>query len=557
MARRVEALGYRALGASPGEIEPALDRAPAAILLWAHEGEIRPLLARLRGHTAGEGIPVVLCGELGGEIRDLADVLELGADRFLVAPIDEDELRRTLVDLLGPAGAQPEAADGPVDPAEVATDPFGQSGHDPLLAQLRRTLADLDDATPSGDRDDLDLTAMGLGAVPRIDGETAELADLSLLAAPQPHGPSARPTATLRIPTDAAVSAVGPIDTIATDAEVSTALVARHRPSAAAATGELGDPPGIELFGRLHRLRFTGRARLEGPSAIDVWMVDGSPVHAEGSDPDDRLSAGLRRRGLLNAADAALLHQRLPHDTLADGDLLPAQAPLKPHEVADALADHLEELLLRAASWASGRWSLIHGEASPSLTRVTCSLGHVLQVGCALELAADAPYAALRPRERRPLRRAGADDELDPPPPIREWAAALDGRRTIDEVVAEDPRERLAWLRALVALGLVDLLPADGGDPAAIDRRRIEARLVDARRGDPLALLGVDADAPPLAIARAHRNLRRTFAPERLEPTTRERMAAALDELVAALDLARDVLLDAERRAAYLAGRED
>jgi hypothetical protein len=52
---------------------------------------------------------------------------------------------------------------------------------------------------------------------------------------------------------------------------------------------------------------------------------------------------------------------------------------------------------------------------------------------------------------------------------------------------------------------------------------------------------------------RAHADLRATFAPERLEPASRAALAEPLSELQAALDEARDVLLDEALRTAYLA----
>ncbi|MCA9638514.1 MAG: hypothetical protein KC420_20940, partial [Myxococcales bacterium] len=132
---RVERFGYRAVAAAASTLARHLDAAtPAAILLSARGVEDGPLLAELRRDPQGLGIPVILYSELGGAIRDLADVLELGADRFLVAPVDDDELRAALVAVLGPCDPTPLGA-----PRPAGGDALPLRQRDPLLAQLRRT----------------------------------------------------------------------------------------------------------------------------------------------------------------------------------------------------------------------------------------------------------------------------------------------------------------------------------------------------------------------------------------------------------------------------------
>jgi DnaJ-class molecular chaperone len=104
----------------------------------------------------------------------------------------------------------------------------------------------------------------------------------------------------------------------------------------------------------------------------------------------------------------------------------------------------------------------------------------------------------------------------------------------------------------LVAMGLAT--EVDGGASlVAIDRERVSERLALAQASDYFTLLGLARAAGRAEVVRAHADLRATFAPERLEPASRNGAGGRWRELQAALDEARDVLLDEALRTAYLA----
>lgn len=168
--------------------------------------------------------------------------------------------------------------------------------------------------------------------------------------------------------------------------------------------------------------------------------------------------------------------------------------------------------------------------------------------------------------EARPrIRPRASIRDLDPPVEARALGT-LDGRLTIDDIADIGGRPLLAWIYALLVLGrvLLDDPEEESASPptpeedsaAAIDLRRIRTALGPARKGDYFALLGLPVGASRGELRRAHHQLRQTFADERLGARTRTSMAAELKELRAALDEARDVLLDDALRAAYLAYRE-
>ncbi|MEZ4384423.1 MAG: J domain-containing protein [Nannocystaceae bacterium] len=553
LSERVSSFGYRCAGAEARELAAHLEPpVPAAILLSAQGCDVRAVLRELRRDPQGLGIPVILYSELGGEIRDLADVLELGADRFLVAPVDGEELREALLELLGPSEPTPLA------PAPGASDlPLRQ--RDPLLAQLRRTLAALDERSegpPAGEGDDVDLDGIGLGGGPGLEGGVAgrEISpDLSLIdvepATRRIARSPRRPSATVRIDDD--------------EESAARARVTLRKAAAASASGELAEEPLPELLARLGRERYTGLLRVRGPGTVDIDWVEGAPADARSDRPELRLSAGLRRRGLVDAEAARSLRERLPADTLADLDAAVEAGAVKARE-RDALRDELlAEHLTAAFAW-EGRWSLhpAAGRAPAARPGLRRSLAAVIVEGALLGLEEPQLRARLGPGELRPRERGPLPSDLEAPPEAVALGA-LRGGLSVDELAALGGRTLLAWVYGLWVIGcaeLVDAAPsedgaAEAGDEAdaALDRRRILARLALARDGDYFALLGRPADASRGELRRAHRDLQRAFADERLEPQTRAELADELAELRAALDEARDVLLDDALRAAYLA----
>ncbi len=82
--------------------------APGAVVMCLEDVDAPLLLASMRRNRQGAAVPVLLHGNFGGEMRDLADVLDLGADGFLEAPLDRAQLRDALLELAGPASGRTE-----------------------------------------------------------------------------------------------------------------------------------------------------------------------------------------------------------------------------------------------------------------------------------------------------------------------------------------------------------------------------------------------------------------------------------------------------------------
>ena len=120
LAQQVTNLGYEAAECGSKSLTDRLSRGPvpAAIMLCVAGADAAVVMAQLRRSREGAAIPVTLCGRLGGAIRDLADVLDLGADHFLEEPIVGEQLASALEALAGPAPTplpKPTKRNGPED----------------------------------------------------------------------------------------------------------------------------------------------------------------------------------------------------------------------------------------------------------------------------------------------------------------------------------------------------------------------------------------------------------------------------------------------------------
>lgn len=218
---RVRALGY---APEPCEADALVgrlggERMPGALVICTAGLDVAEVMTRVRQTALGSAVVVTLYGELGDPIRDLADVLDLGADHFLAAPATEEELGTALEELAGPAGlsaAGPEPAgtygswpnrtevlDGPLDDLEPGADPYDTSSSpssdvasipapapdvgdgglpEPaeVLGQLHRTLDMLEQRLRAGgaldparnDHVDDDLSTYGMDAMPDLDEGT-------------------------------------------------------------------------------------------------------------------------------------------------------------------------------------------------------------------------------------------------------------------------------------------------------------------------------------------------------------------------------------------------
>jgi CheY-like chemotaxis protein len=187
---RVQDLGYTVTPVRERELSGRVagTPAPAAVLICLGDADAAALVAAAR--RGRDDVPVVIYGALGGALRDLADVLELGADHFLAAPVGDAELARALAELAGPG-----APDDDPGLWREDEDPVRPLTETPGLGQLHRTLeilaARLQSHAGESEPDALELDSLGLDAVPDVDRELDPPEAGALLTDPESSDPAA------------------------------------------------------------------------------------------------------------------------------------------------------------------------------------------------------------------------------------------------------------------------------------------------------------------------------------------------------------------------------
>jgi len=664
---RVQDLGYTVTPVRERELSGRVAGSSAAMAVLICLGETDAATLVDAARRGRDDVPLILVGSLGGELRDLADVLELGADHFLGTPVSDEELSRVLTDLVGP-GAPSQTED---DELPESVRPLTErEARDPMLGQLHRTLEILAARLKthgSGEAEPDDLESLGLDALPDVDQGLGTPEVESLLANPEPSDPAAsrrpelsdvvlrRPEATQRlsgagsggddtqrlrwagqdlgaVPGDrsderasrggigdsparvlaprvepgaeataeggriergaearveggrveATARLVAPARPVQRDgSDTTTRLVAPARPvqrdgsdttaRLAAPRADLGravdvtraEPlAGIEVLRRLWQLHargFDGRliVGFAGGVVKQVWWRRGEPVYAASTAAADGLLQRLQARGLVGRGQQAAARV-IDGELMASAQRLVKLGLLKPREQHEVVRDAVQRICESLCGDAAERWHIDHAPAPAELDLHTTVLA-LLAAGARVGLGSARMRAALPDSMALRLHvddLEGLAAELGWPG-AEDWLELFDGSRGVGQLAAEDGiDERDLWVVGcvLLAAGLAAMVEVDAeAAMVAIDRRRIDERLALARDSDYFSLLGVAREAGRAELLRAHADLRDTFAAERLEPRTREELADALAELHAALDEAREVLLDEVLRSAYLA----
>jgi hypothetical protein len=593
---------------------------PAAILVCGEDVEPGVLLAGLRRSRQGAAVPVVLIGRLGGAIRDLADVLDLGADQFVEDPVDAQRIEEVLLELAGPPSGftdtQVESERPSVDrreqPRRTATPMMTEiiegdrtrapddtrTGRDPVLGQLHRTLdllearlrdRDVHEDGRDGVAADVDLSRLGIAQYPDIDddagvglsdpGDPAESSDTGRLLDPEtaletgdfdpvdlePAAPREIRSAVLR----------GRRPARAGDPEPSLPLPSRREPppprrAELPRAGPLAELDVPRLLWRLHDQRFSGSVTLQrGREHKQVWLEAGDVTFVRSNSSRDRFVDGLLQRGILTRPQYETARRLAAKQPGRAGRLLVEAGFVKSKEMHRLLQEHLARVVDDTFAWDDGSWSLDPNDRLDERVRIETPMPVFIREGIRFRLEVEQLRARLGSGAPR-LRPAAAQDDTIAHWSERlvlseletSWCRALDGRTVLDDLPARvraEARDVLAVVYALDVAGALEGATASEApepethDPRSIDAERLLERLRLAREADYFALLGVPRDASRGEIRRAHAALRATFASHQVEAETRGTYARELEELQAALDDARDVLVDDAVRSAYLA----
>jgi hypothetical protein len=327
--------------------------------------------------------------------------------------------------------------------------------------------------------------------------------------------------------------------------------------SAAQVRGE-SDAPA--LLAELRRERFTGGLRVVAAGAPErrLWWSEGQVVGGASSAASESVLGRLAARGLLSPAHLELVARWGTGDSRRDVERLAQSALIKPQEMREALREPVRRIVERIAESGSVAWGLYPGEAPA----VAVELGVPLAAMIAGGVQRGATLTQLRAAvadDRKPRLSFAGPEALAAElrwPAVSAIAERFDGQTPVGELVAAAVADEEVVRGVVYVLELLGHLAPEIDDPAAsltaLDRQRVRERLRLARESDYFALLGLPREASRAEVLRAHADLTATFC-ESLEPDSRVELAEEIEELLAALDEARDVLSDDALHSAYLA----
>lgn len=342
--------------------------------------------------------------------------------------------------------------------------------------------------------------------------------------------------------------------------------------------GRLDEQELPRIFEWLHRRSWSGDLVVARPGMQKlIQWVDGAPVRCDSSAARDGLCDVLVRRGLLTRRQYAELG-RLGGPERATLAALAHAGWIKVRELPRLHALWVRTVVEECFGWSAGGWRLIEvgdrvAEFDGERQRCAAILAEFDTLRLIFEATrnsvghdtARARLAAFRPRPQRTVA-AQADPQawalrlaLDADEERWLRTAAGPGRHDDHETTIESPGDPEAWYVFVYALQVIGLFELpwltrvdDASDPVEVDRQRIFERLRLARAADYFEFLGLPLDASSADVRGAYHDLWANFADVALEKETRRQCREELAELRAALERARDLLLDESTRCAYL-----
>lgn len=575
----------------------------------------------------GQAAPLVLIGDDVGPVRNALDAIDYGADAFLKRPLAKAALlyavrsalrtgRSGLVSSVVDAqpGAAPSLDFAPVAPASagslpgVAKHALAQKLEDATAEAVDAFLHDLLELTLSNDlvgeevddlmpeeppswREPTQILPSEQVAAPPVEGSAAgtyvsELRRHMEAVEARLFGErDASDAGEAEPPPDIDLDAIGVTTTgIAADplAEEADAAVTA---SGVVQRGDIADDDAAQIFGQLHRERFSGQVTFshDGVDKV-VYLEEGRPVFAASNQERDRMGELLYREGKITAERLAEARERVAQSGRRMGEILVELGHLKRRELLPAVRRHVEDIVYSVFSWDNGRYVVSTDEgATDEKIRLHAHASAVVMEGVRRKMDLERLRLRLGPRETvlapgKIEEMLDALAEADLLPEERKIAELFDGRRSLADVAATARREGwgedavypLAY--GLVALGLArpigradtdggrsttGVSPVTGAGDVAIDRERVLAKHAHVKEADYFTVLGVRRDATAFEVKRAYEAARRDYAPEVFPAEVAADLGAELGEIAMVLDEAQKILRSDRLRASYLHNLKD
>ncbi len=241
---------------------------------------------------------------------------------------------------------------------------------------------------------------------------------------------------------------------------------------------DLRETPLTEVFSSVESCDAEGVLELTRKGMVKRVHIEGAHVvHASSSDPIDRLSEHIRRRGVVDEKRIEALDHERSNSNKRLGVLLIEREMLAPREVYEAICGQIESIVWSLFAWDSGVAEFRPGRLrDDGAVKVKLPMRRVAFEGIKraprLEVSALGPLASrvvdgsevLKPDYQvEDLIDIGLDsDEM-------KLLSLVDGSRTMGDILSSSPLAPSESLRRLRAFAVLSLLRSEGSGRQAAD----------------------------------------------------------------------------------------
>lgn len=354
-----------------------------------------------------------------------------------------------------------------------------------------------------------------------------------------------------------------------------------HEHRAPPVEGSLAEFPLAELLHACSVERTSGALRLRCELIEKViFLLDGRPTNVESELRSETLGAYLRRTGTITEIEHRMVFELMRQTGKRQGDLLVEHGILTPHQVYEALEQHVTEKVVSCFAWEDGEFEIGEGkEWSPHMLQFRMEPGRIIldgierhatpnRLGPVTTLSGRARTYLLR--EQTPIHAGLRFTTLE----ARFRGFAAQGL-TLEDIVWQSGLERGEALKILYGMYLLEILgfevdeaattfsPIGGGVPAPVEAEEkvspeVATRAEAVMRAteqlanvDHFDLLGVGRDAGTEEVETAYKERLAAFRSDLIDELPREAKEAA-EELLHQMKRAHRVLSEPRIRAGYL-----
>ena len=335
--------------------------------------------------------------------------------------------------------------------------------------------------------------------------------------------------------------------------------------------GQIDENSLARLVNYLHEIDATGTLALTREGITKrLFFRDGDIVFAASTDNGDRLGEMLLKADKINVRQFEAATKVVIRTGKRLGGVLVELGYLKPRDLFWGVKYQVEEIVCGLFAWTDGAYEFTPGEI-PSGEVITLHMSTANLILHGIRRIDDWTRIARGVPPMGSVLRLTKDpfllyQDVDVTGEEKRVLSFFDGRRTIEEAVAESKMSEYDALRAAYVFYSIGMLEdvtegksAPGSLPSGrvpeaaphMDRVSVQKAYFDAKGQNHYQLLGVDAEATGLEIKEAYERLTRLYHPDQQYRPGMEQMKGELEDLFGRVTEAYKVLSDDSRRWEY------